>query len=66
MALISAREQTEPARTAYLEKTARRSVDDPVALAKAARIVRAALERGALTKADLDGPIVPQSTADTS
>ena len=32
-----------------------RAVDDPVALARAARIVRIALERGKLTRADVAG-----------
>jgi len=53
---------TRPALNAYLTNTAMRAVDDPVALAKAARIVRAALERGKLSKADLDGPVVPVAT----
>lgn len=37
-----------------------RAIDDPVKLAKAARIVRAALERNRLTLADLD----PQGEGD--
>lgn len=35
--------------------TGKRAVDDPAALARGARIVRIALERGRLTCADLDG-----------
>ena len=39
-------------------RSALRAADDPDVLAKAARVVRAALETGRLTKSDLDGPIV--------
>jgi hypothetical protein len=35
-----------------------RAASDPFVLARSARIVRAAIESGHLTKADLDGPIV--------
>jgi hypothetical protein len=48
-----------------MRNAAIRAVDDPVTLAKAARIIRAAIERGRLTKADLDGPIVQQATTDS-
>lgn len=41
-----------------LRNAAERAVDDPVALNRAARIVRAALARQALTEADLRGPVV--------
>lgn len=50
--------RTAAARAEHLRIAAVRAVDDPIVLARAARIVRAALERGKLTKADLDGPIV--------
>ena len=46
------------ARDARRRNAALRATDDPVVLAKAARIVRAAIERGRLSKGDLDGPIV--------
>jgi hypothetical protein len=46
------------ARDARRRNAALRATDDPVVLAKAARIVRAAIERGKLSKSDLDGPIV--------
>lgn len=36
-----------------------RAADDPDSLARAARIVRAAIHLGHLTLTDLDGPIVP-------
>lgn len=42
------------ARAAHLKRAANRAVDDPVELARAARIVRAALERKRLRLADLD------------
>jgi hypothetical protein len=51
--LIAAKATRERKRCAAL-----RASDDPERLAMAARIVRAAIERGHLDKADLDGPIV--------
>lgn len=44
-----------------MTKAAVRAVDDPVTLARAARIVRAALERGRLTPNDLQGDVVKPS-----
>lgn len=44
---------TEKARAEMLRRSANRAVDDPAALARAARIVRAALARQRLTVADL-------------
>lgn len=44
---------TRKATDARLRKQAHLSVDDPIALAKAARIVRAALARQRITLADL-------------
>jgi hypothetical protein len=41
-----------------MARAALRAVDDPVVLAKAARIVRAALQRRALVPRDLTGEIV--------
>jgi hypothetical protein len=41
--------------------TALERARDPAALDAAARTVRAAIELGLLTKADLDGPIVPET-----
>jgi hypothetical protein len=46
------------AHEARKRKSALRAADDPAELNRAARIVRAGIERGYLTKADLDGPIV--------
>ena len=46
---------TVPATAAHVRNAAERAVDDPVQLARAARIVRAALARQRLTLADLDG-----------
>jgi hypothetical protein len=43
---------------AHMHNSALRLADDPAALARAARIVRAGLILGKLTPADLDGPIV--------
>jgi hypothetical protein len=43
---------------AHMRNAAIRLADDPAVLARAARIVRAGIERGHLTPADLDGPIV--------
>ncbi|WP_432886785.1 hypothetical protein ACQPYH_04160 [Kribbella sp. CA-245084] len=57
--------RTAPARNAALRNAALRATDDPVRLARAARIVRAALERGRLTTDDLNGEIVA-SANDTS
>jgi hypothetical protein len=45
--------QTEKARETWQRVAAHRAVDDPAALARAARIVRAALARRKLTYADL-------------
>jgi hypothetical protein len=45
--------QTAKARETYLAQSAHRAVEDPVALARAARIVRAALARQRLTLAEL-------------
>jgi hypothetical protein len=47
-AIAEARDQLEDAH-------AERALDDPAALARAARIVRIALARGRLTRADLAG-----------
>jgi hypothetical protein len=55
-----------PARTAHLRNAAERAVDDPVVLAKAARIVRAALARQRLTLADLQGDIVKPADTRTA
>jgi len=52
------RARTAPARNAALRNAALRATDDPATLARAARIVRAALERGRLSAADLNGEIV--------
>ncbi len=49
-------ERTDPAiaaRRAHQRNAALRAIDDPVKLQRAARIVRAALERNRLTLADL-------------
>ncbi len=46
------------ATAAHQRNAALRAIDNPRELARAARIVRAAIERGKLTKADVDGPIV--------
>ena len=50
--------QTAAATAAHLRNAAHRAVDDPVTLARAARIVRAALARQRLTLTDLQGDIV--------
>lgn len=50
-----------PARVGNMRNAALRAVDDPVVLARAARIVRAALVRKALTHDDLDLEIVHPS-----
>jgi hypothetical protein len=51
---------TEAATAAVMINSALRAIDDPLVLARAARIVRAAILRGKLRPADLDGPIVPE------
>jgi hypothetical protein len=53
--------QTAAATEAHLRNAALRAVDDPATLARAARIVRAALARQRLTPADLVGDIVQPS-----
>jgi hypothetical protein len=53
--------QTAAATAANMRTAAIRAVEDPASLAKAARIVRAALARQALTPADLTGDIVHPS-----
>ena len=55
--------RTASARALHLRRAAIRALDDPIALDRAARIVRAALERGRLTRADLEGPIVKEPAA---
>ena len=45
--------QLEAARQKHLARSAHRAVDDPVALERGARLVRAALARKKLTLADL-------------
>ena len=49
------------ARKQRKRNAALRAAQDSVVLAKAARVVRAGIELGLLTLADLDGPIVPES-----
>jgi hypothetical protein len=53
--------RTNAATASNMRTAAIRAVDDPATLAKAARIVRAALERGALSPEDLRGDIVKPS-----
>ena len=53
--------QTQAATDAHKRNAALRAVDDPAQLARAARIVRAALARRVLTPADLQGDIVKSS-----
>ena len=50
--------RTAAARATRMRASAELAVNDPVALNRAARIVRAALARQALTEADLRGPVV--------
>jgi hypothetical protein len=45
----------------HMRNAANRAVDDPAQLAKAARIVRAALARRVLTPRDLQGDVVKAS-----
>jgi hypothetical protein len=49
------------ANRARMRNAALRATDDPLVLARSARIVRAAIETGKLTPADLSGPIVQPS-----
>jgi hypothetical protein len=49
-------ERIAAARAALDAANDERAIDDPAALARAARIVRIALQRRRLTLADLDGP----------
>ena len=53
--------RTDAATAGHMRRSALRAVDDPAQLAKAARIVRAALARRALTPRDLAGDIVHAS-----
>lgn len=55
------RSRTAAARAEQLRRAAIRASHDPVTLARAARIIRAALERQALAEQDLRGPIVAPS-----
>ena len=55
---------TAPARAVQLRNAALRAVDDPATLARAARIVRAALACRRLTPGDLTGEIVKPSDLD--
>lgn len=54
-------QDTAPARAEHERRAAERAVDDPAKLARAARIVRAALARQRLTLADLTGPDTPEA-----
>ena len=56
-------DQTRAATNAHMRNSALRAVDDPAELARAARIVRAALARRVLTPADLQGDIVKPAPA---
>jgi hypothetical protein len=55
--------RTAKAREVHVTRSAHRAVDDPAKLAKAARIVRAALSRNQLTLADLTPLPHPQKGA---
>jgi hypothetical protein len=65
MADVPKQPRTAAATKEHLRRSARRAVDDPAQLARAARIVRAALERQRLSLADLvpDGPDDPKNAA---
>lgn len=54
------RAQTAKARQIRVTQAAHRAVDDPVKLARAARIVRAALARNVITLADLEPLPLPE------
>ena len=58
--------RTARATEAHIRNTAIRAVDDPAQLAKAARIVRAALQRGRLTSDDLTGDILQPTAGSAS
>jgi hypothetical protein len=51
------------AQAAHLSRAANRAVDDPAELARAARIVRAALERRRLTIGDVQPASEPRDAA---
>jgi hypothetical protein len=55
---LRAKPDITSAHEAHLCNAALRLAGDPAQLARAARIVRAAIQTGKLTPADLDGPIV--------
>jgi hypothetical protein len=55
---VDGRAKTAKARKIHLELSAHRAVDDPVELARAARIIRAAIARRILTEDDLRGDVV--------
>jgi hypothetical protein len=63
MSAIDGHAKTAKARKIHMERSAHRAVDDPAQLARAARIVRAALARRVLTEDDLRGDVVPQDAA---
>jgi hypothetical protein len=58
--------RTAAATATNMRTAALRAVDDPASLAKAARIVRAALERGRLGPDDLRGDIVKPADLPTA
>ena len=58
--------RTAAATATNMRTAALRAVDDPASLAKAARIVRAALERGRLGPEDLAGDIVKSTDLPTT
>jgi hypothetical protein len=62
---VGDQEQTRAATDANKRNSALRAVDDPAQLARAARIVRAALARRVLVPADLTGPIVKPEVAES-
>lgn len=53
----------EKARLKHLDLAARRAIDDPVQLARAARIIRAAIERRRLTLEDVQPTSEPPEAA---
>ena len=61
--MVDGTEMVRPAQEARLWYSARRAVDDPVVLARAARIVRVALARELLSPDDLEPYAVPDRTA---
>lgn len=60
----STRRRTDAATLEHMRRSAQRAAEDPAQLARAARIVRAALDCGTLTVNDLTDPSIGEGGLD--